>query len=231
MWCIPPEQDATFVAAMEQVLTVYQRPRDPAFPVVNMDEQPIQLVSHSRAPLPMRPGSTAKVDYEYVREGMCNAFMFVEPLGCWREVGGWREVHVSRTKKAVDWAGYVKWLVDHPRFVNAKRITLVCDNLNTHCPGSLYAAFPPDEAFRLLSKLELVFTPEHGSWLNMAEPELSVMTRQCLGDRVGSQADVEQRVTAWYKARNEQQTGINWRFTTDDARIKLKHLYPKIELR
>lgn len=225
MWCIPPEQDAAFVAAMEQVLTVYQRPYDPRFPVVNMDEQPIQLVSHSRDFLPMRPGSIAKVDYEYVREGMCNAFMFVEPLG------GWREVHVSKTKKALDWAGYVKWLVDHPRFASAERITLVCDNLNTHCPGSLYAAFTPDEAFRLLSKLEIVFTPKHGSWLNMAEPELSVMTRQCFGDRVGSQADAADRITAWYKARNAQQTGINWRFTTDDARIKLKRLYPQVELR
>jgi hypothetical protein len=225
MWCIPPKQDAAFVAAMEQVLTVYQRPYDPLFPVVNMDEQPIQLVSHSRAPLPMRSGSIAKVDYEYVREGMCNAFMFVEPLG------GWREVHVSKTKTALDWASYVKWLVDHPRYSGAERITLVCDNLNTHCPGSLYRAFAPDEAFRLLSKLEMVFTPKHGSWLNMAEPELSVMTRQCFSDRVGNQADAEHRITAWYKARNVQQTGINWRFTTDDARIKLKRLYPKIELR
>lgn len=224
MWCIPPEQDAAFVAAMEHVLSVYQRPYDSRFPVVNMDEQPIQLVSHSREPLPMRPGSVEKVDYEYVREGMCNAFMFVEPLG------GWREVHVNKTKKAIDWAGYVKWLVDHPRFAHAERITLVCDNLNTHCPGSLYAAFPAEEAFRLLSKLELVFTPKHGSWLNMAEPELSVMTRQCFSDRVGSQEEVEQRTTAWYQARNEHQTGINWRFTTADARIKLKQLYPKIEL-
>jgi hypothetical protein len=138
MWCIPPEQDAAFVAAMEQVLTVYHRPYDPLFPVVNMDEQPIQLISHSRDPLPMRPGDTAKVDYEYVREGMCNAFMFVQPLG------GWREVRVSKTKKAIDWAGYVKWLVDNPRFADAKQITLVCDNLNTHVMGSLYAAFPPD---------------------------------------------------------------------------------------
>jgi hypothetical protein len=224
MWCIPPEQDSAFVAAMERVLTVYQRPYDPLHPVVNMDEQPIQLVSHSRIPLPMRPGDTAKVDYEYVREGMCNAFMFVEPLG------RWREVHVSKTKTALDWAKFVKWLVDLPRFKDAKRITLVCDNLNTHCPGSLYAAFAPEEAFRLLEKLELVFTPKHGSWLNMAEPELSVMTRQCFGDRVGSQSDAENRITQWYQARNNSQTGINWRFTTADARIKLKRLYPKIEL-
>jgi hypothetical protein len=224
MWCIPPEQDAAFVAAMEQVLTVYQRPYDPLRPVVNMDEQPIQLVSHARSPLPMRPGDSEKVDYEYIRQGMCNAFMFVEPLG------GWREVHVSRTKTSLDWAKFVKWLVDLPRFAAAERITLVCDNLNTHCPGSLYAAFAPDEAFRLLRKLELVFTPKHGSWLNMAEPELSVMTRQCFADRVGSQREATERITKWYQARNEVQTGIDWRFKTTDARIKLKRLYPKIEL-
>lgn len=225
MWCIPPEQDAAFVAAMEQVLDVYQRPYDPLFPVVNMDEQPIQLVSHSRDPLPLRPGDTVKIDYEYVREGMCNAFMFVQPLD------GWREVFVSKTKTAVDWAGYVKCLVDHPRFATAKRITLVCDNLNTHALGSLYQAFPAEEAHRLMDKLELVFTPKHGSWLNMAEPELSVMTRQCFNDRVSSQAEVERRVSAWYTDRNKRQIGINWQFTTADARIKLKHLYPKIELR
>lgn len=225
MWCIPPEQDAAFVAAMEQVLAVYQRPYDPLYPVVNMDEQPIQLVSHARDPLPMRPGSETKIDYEYTREGMCNAFLFVEPLG------GWRQVHVCDTKTAVDWARYVKWLVDHPRFAQAQRITLVCDNLNTHCPGSLYAAFEAAEAFRMLSKLELVHTPKHGSWLNMAEPELSVMTRQCFADRVATVAQVERRIAAWQKERNSRQQGIDWQFTTDDARIKLKRLYPKIELR
>lgn len=225
MWCIPPEQDAAFVAAMEQVLDVYCRPYDRRFPVVNMDEQPIQLVSESRNPLPMRPGSTQKMDYEYVREGMCNAFMFVEPLG------GWREVHVSSTKTALDWAGYIKWLVDHPRFADAERIILVCDNLNTHAMGSLYAAFPAEEAFRLMSKLLPVFTPKHGSWLNMAEPELSVMTRQCFSDRVGSVAEVKRRINEWQRDRNERQTGIDWQFTATDARVKLKRLYPKIELR
>jgi hypothetical protein len=225
MWCIPPEQDSAFVAAMEQVLTVYQRPYDPLHPVVCMDEQPIQLVSHSRLPLPMRPGSEVKIDYEYTREGMCNAFLFVEPLG------GWREVHVSGTKTAVDWARFVKWLVDHPRFAAAERITLVCDNLNTHAPGSLYAAFEPSEAFRLTSKLELIHTPKHGSWLNMAEPELSVMTRQCFADRVATAEEAVQRTLAWQVDRNDRQTGINWQFTTENARIKLNRLYPKIELR
>lgn len=225
MWCIPPEQDAAFVAAMEQVLTVYHRPYDPLYPVVNMDEQPIQLVSHSRKPLPMRPGQTAKVDYEYVREGMCNAFMFVEPLG------KWREVQVSSTKTGLDWATFIKWLVDHPRFASAQRITLVCDNLITHVFGSLYRAFEPDEAFRLMSKLELVFTPKHGSWLNMAEPELSVMTRQCFTDRVISEDDARQRINSWYHDRNKRQIGIDWQFTTEKARTKLHRLYPNIELR
>jgi len=225
MWCIPPEQDAAFVAAMEQVLTVYQRPYAPRFPVVNMDEQPIQLISHTRVPLPMRPGDTEKIDYEYTREGMCNAFMFVQPLA------GWREIHVSETKTAQDWAGYVKWLVDHPRFAEAERITLVCDNLNTHVLGSLYATFPAEEAYRLASRLELVFTPKHGSWLNMAEPELSVMTRQCFSDRVSSPSEAESRITAWQTDRNERQIGIDWQFTTTNARVKLKRLYPKVELR
>ncbi len=225
MWCIPPEQDAAFVAAMEQVLTVYHRPYDPLFPVVNMDEQPVQLISHSRSPLPMRPGDSEKVDYEYVREGTCNLFMFVEPLA------GWRGVHVSRTKTAIDWARYIQRLVDHPRYANAKRITLVCDNLNTHNFGSIYQAFSPEEAYRLMSKLELVFTPKHGSWLNMAEPELSVLTRQCLSGRVASQSEVAHRVSEWELDRNDRQKGIDWRFTTADARIKLKRLYPKIELR
>ena len=225
MWCIPPEQDAAFVAAMEQVLTVYHRPYDPRFPVVNMDEQPIQLISESRLPLPMRPGDTQKVDYEYVREGMCNVFLFVEPLA------GWRSIRVTERKTAVDWAHQVQALVDDLRYAEAERITLVCDNLNTHNFGSLYQAFSPEEAFRLMTKLEFVYTPKHGSWLNMAEPELSVLTRQCLSDRVGSQAEVERRTSAWDSDRNARQKGINWRFTTDDARIKLKRLYPKIELR
>lgn len=210
---------------MEQVLSVYQRPYDPVRPVVNMDEQPIQLVSHCRDPLPMRPGDCEKVDYEYVRQGTCNAFMFVEPLG------GWREVPVRSTKTALDWAESIQWLVDLPRFAEAERITLVCDNLNTHVAGSLYAAFAPQEAYRIWSKLEVVYTPKHGSWLNMAEPELSVMTRQCFAGRVGSQQEAADRITQWYRARNNRQRGIDWQFKTEDARIKLKRLYPKIELR
>jgi hypothetical protein len=224
MWCIPPEQNAAFVAAMEQVLAVYHRPDDSKFPVVNMDEQPVQLVSESRTPLPMRSGDTKKIDYEYVREGMCNVWMFVEPLG------GWRSVRVTRTKTAIDWACQVKTLVDDPRYADAERITLVCDNLNTHNFGSLYQTFPPEEASRLMSRLEIVYTPKHGSWLNMAEPELSVLTRQCLSDRVESQKEVERRTSEWESDRNTRQKGIDWQFTTDKARTKLKRLYPKVEL-
>lgn len=224
MWCIPPEQDAAFVAAMEQVLAVYHRPYDARFPVVNMDEQPVQLISESRTPLPMRPGQTQKVDYEYVREGSCNIWMFVEPLA------GWRSVRVTSTKKAIDWARQVKTLVDDPRYAKAKRITLVCDNLNTHNFGSLYQVFSPEEAFRLMSRIEIIYTPKHGSWLNMAEPELSVLTRQCFTDRIGQQAEVEDRCQTWQAERNKRQKGIDWQFTNDKARVKLKRLYPKLTL-
>lgn len=224
MWCIPPEQNAAFVAAMEQVLAVYHRPYDPRFPVVNMDEQPFQLISESRSPLPMQPGQTQKFDYEYVREGSCNIWMFVEALS------GWRDVTVTATKTAVDWAHYIQKLVNHPRFARAERITLVCDNLNTHTLAALYQAFPPEEAFRIASRIEIVYTPKHGSWLNLAEPELSVLTRQCFTDRVGDPSEVARRCTAWTTDRNHRQKGIDWQFTNDKARIKLKRLYPKIEL-
>lgn len=222
MWCIPPEQDAAFVCQMEQVLEVYKRPYDPKRPVVCMDEQPKQLIDEVSQPLPVRPGQPACIDYEYVREGCCNVWMFVEPLG------GWRSVRVTETKKAVDWAHQVKQLVDDPRYAEAERITLVCDNLNTHKLASLYQAFDPEEALRLTQKLEMVHTPKHGSWLNVAESELSVLTRQCLGRRISSQAEIATEAVAWNADRNDAQIGVDWQFTTHDARIKLKHLYPKI---
>jgi len=222
MWCIPPEEDAAFVCQMEQVLEVYKRPYDPRHPVVCMDEQPKQLISEVSRPLPTQPGRPACVDYEYVREGCCNVWMFVEPLA------GWRSVRVTKTKKAVDWAHQVKELVDNPRFAEAERITLVCDNLNTHNLASLYQAFAPQEALRLTRKLEIVHTPKHGSWLNVAESELSVLTRQSLGRRIDRQEDVTTEATAWYADRNQRQIGVDWQITTDDARIKLKRLYPKI---
>jgi hypothetical protein len=222
MWCIPPDEDAAFVCHMEQVLNVYKRPYDPRRPVVCMDEQPKQLISERSAPLLAAPGRPARIDYEYVREGVTNVWMFVEPLG------GWRDVPVTATKTAVDWAHQVRRLVDQPRYAAAARITLVCDNLNTHTLASLYQAFPPEQAARVADKLELVHTPKHGSWLNVAESELSVLTRQSLGRRIGSQAEVETESAAWTVDRNERQIGVDWHFTTADARLKLKHLYPKI---
>ena len=223
MWCIPPEQNGAFVARMEQVIDVYLRPYDRRFPVVGMDEQPVQLVSESRATIPAAPGRPARVDYEYVREGTCVAWMFVEALG------KWRHVVVTDRRTAVDWAHQMRTLVDHPRFAEAERITVVLDNLNTHDIGSFYEAFAPAEARRLIAKLELIFTPKHGSWLNVAEPELSVMTRQSLGERPVSQSWVAKQTAAWATQRNEKQIGIDWQFTTDHARNKLKRLYPKIE--
>ncbi len=223
MWCIPPRQDAAFVCQMEQVLEVYKRPYDPKRPVVCMDEQSKQLVSETRRKVPAAPGRPARIDYEYVREGVCNVWMFVEPLG------GWRTADATATRTAVDWAKYVQQLIDDPRFKNAERITLVCDNLNTHNLASLYRAFQPAEALRLTRKLELVHTPKHGSWLNVAESELSVLSRQCLARRIAKQEKVATEVRAWSTQRNTSQVGVDWHFTSDDARIKLKHLYPKVK--
>lgn len=223
MWCIPAEQDGAFVARMEQVLEVYARPYQARFPVVCMDEQPFQLLSERHAAVSLGAGRGRLVDYEYVREGSCTVWMFVEPLGCWRDV------RVTRRRTALEWAEQIRALVDAPRYADAERITLVCDNLNTHDMGSLYTAFEPSEAKRLLDRLELVFTPKHGSWLNVSELELSVLTRQSLSDRLGSEAAVVERARPWGQERNRKQIGVDWQFTTQDARTKLKRLYPKIK--
>jgi hypothetical protein len=207
---------------MEQVLEVYCRPYDPRYPVVCMDEQPKQLIDEVRQPVVAADG-TVREDFEYVRRGVCVAWMFVEPLA------GWRKTDVTGRRTAVDWARQVQAVIDAPRYAKAERITLVCDNLNVHRLASLYEAFPPEEALRLAKKLELVHTPKHGSWLNMAEPELSVLTRQCLGQRIGEQKRVAGIANQWAEARNQRQAGIDWQFRTADARTKLKYLYPKIE--
>lgn len=207
---------------MEQVLEVYARPYDTRYPVVCMDEQPKQLIDEVREPV-VAPDGTVREDFEYVRRGVCVAWMFVEPLA------GWRTVAVSERRTAVDWAQHVKEVVDAPCYRKAERITLVCDNLNTHRLASLYEAFAPDEALRLARKLDLVHTPKHGSWLNMAEPELSVLTRQCLDQRIGECERVAELARNWAETRNSRQTGIDWQFRTTNARIKLKYLYPKIE--
>lgn len=207
---------------MEDVLDVYTRPYDPQRPQVCLDEASRQLVAEARTPQPMAPGQPARFDYEYVREGVCALFMLNEPLR------GWRQVVVSDRRTAVDWAHVIQDLVD-VQYPDAERIVLVQDNLNTHTPASLYEAFPPETAQRLAAKLELHYTPKHGSWLNMAECELSVLSRQCLDRRIPDKATLAQEVATWVRDRNAAQTTIDWRFTTPDARIKLKRLYPILE--
>jgi hypothetical protein len=221
MWCIPPKQNAAFVAQMEQVLEVYKRPYNPYRPVVCMDEQAKQLVSEVIRPLPPAPGRPERIDYEYVREGQCTVWMFVEPLV------GWRSVRTTDRRTGVDWAHQVQQLVNDCHYAHADRITLICDNLNTHHLGSLYQAFEPAEALRIARKIELVHTPKHGSWLNAAEPELSALTRQCLGRRLAIRREVGQLARLWTNCRNRSRVGIDWHFTTDNARIKLRHLYPE----
>jgi DDE superfamily endonuclease len=218
---LPSEPNGEFVWHMEDVLEVYCRPYDPRRPQVCLDETSVQLVAETRAPLPPAPGLPARYDYEYERNGQSALFMLNEPLR------GWREVVVGDHRRAIDWAQVVKHLVD-VHYPDAERIVLVMDNLNTHTPASLYEAFEPTEAKRLADKLEIHPTPKHASWLNMAEIELSVLTRQCLDRRIPDQATLVHEVTAWNRDRNQAGTTIDWRFTTDDARIKLKRLYPAI---
>ena len=206
---------------MEQVVQVYSRPYDPARPVVCMDEQPKQLIAEARHAIRTSHGEQ-RIDHEYIRHGVGYIWMFNEPLG------GWRDVRVSDRHTAIDWAQQVKALVDDPRYAQADRITLVCDQLNTHMLGSFYHAFAATEALRLANRIELVHTPKHGSWLNIAECELSVLTRQCLARRIPELATIRDQAQAWAAARNAAQAGVNWQLTTDQARTKLKHLYPKI---
>lgn len=220
MWCIPPKANAAFVAEMELVLDVYQRPADPRFPVVCMDESNKQLIADAQAPLPLKPGQVQKEDCNYVRQGTGNLFIAFEPAG------GRRDVTVTEHRTRSDWAHYAKFIVDE-FCPTAERITLVCDQLNTHSLASLYETFAPEEAHRLARKLELVHTPKHGSWLNMAEIEFSALSRQCLDRRIADRTLLATEVAAWAKARNDYATTVHWRFTTADARIKLKSLYPK----
>lgn len=223
MWCIPPKQNAAFVAQMEQVLDVYQRPHDPRYPVICMDESSKQLLAEVQPPLPLKAGQGAKEDCNYERQGTCNLFIAFEPMR------GQRDVTVTARRTHRDWATYIKKIVDD-LYPTADRITLVCDQLNTHTLASLYETFSPDEAHRLARKLELVHTPKHGSWLNMAEIELSALSRQCLDRRIADPEAMTREVTAWTTARNNHATTVHWRFTTADARIKLVSLYPKLLL-
>ena len=206
---------------MEAVLAVYQRPDNPDYPVICLDESTKQLVKETTIPIPAQPGQPQRIDYEYERNGTANLFMVCEPIT------GWRHVEVTQRRTAIDYAHLLKALVD-VFCPEAIQITVVQDNLNTHSPASLYKAFEPSEARRILDKLEFCHTPKHGSWLNMAEIELSILSRQCLDRRIPDFESLEQQVAAWQSQRNEEETWIDWRFTTQDARIKLHRLYPSI---
>ena len=221
---IPPGHDAEFVSRMEPVLDTYERPFDPDRPVVGVDEAGVQLVEETRAPVPAAPGRPARVDYEYKRNGTANLFVACQPLL------GWREVWVTERRTALDFAGFLKHLADDI-YAEAERITLVLDNLNTHSPASLYAAFDPAEAHRLANRFEWVYTPKHGSWLNVAELEFAALRKQSLGRRVGTMAGLKAQVEAWQDERNDREVVIDWQFTTADARTKLRHPYPKIQPR
>lgn len=219
---IPPKKNGEFVAAMEDVLALYQLPYNPKQPLVCMDETSKQLVKETRIPIPAAPGHVARVDYEYERNGVSNLFMFTEPHV------GLRNVFVSERRTKIDWARAVKELVDE-HYSMADFVILVADNLNTHSKGSFYEAFDPQEARRLAEKVKIHYTPKHGSWLNIAEIELSLLSRQCLSRRIGTAEELEEEIAAWESKRNESINGVDWQFTTEDARIRLRHLYPKYQ--
>lgn len=219
---IPPLQSAEFVVHLEDVLEIYHRPYTPEVPVICMDEQPVQLVKETRVPLPAKPGHPTAVDYEYERNGTANIFVFTEPLA------GWRKAVVTEHRTAIDWAMEMQHLLEED-YRDCPKVILVCDQLNTHKLASLYEAFAPATARRLVERLEIHHTPKHGSWLNIAENELSALTRQCLARRIPNRAALERETTAWYTERNQRQKSVDWQFTTADARIRLKRLYPQIE--
>jgi hypothetical protein len=221
-WVIPPEADGQFVADMEEVLETYARPFDPRHPVLCMDEQPVQLLKETRVPIAATREHPRRVDYEYERAGTASIFMFCEPLS------GWRQVSVRERRTKIDWAGEVEELL-RTRYVSAEKVTLVCDNLNTHTKGAFYETFEPEEARGIVRRLEFCHTPKHGSWLNIAENELSSMTRQCLKDRrFATVKALRSETTAWYRNSNAKQRAVDWQFKVGDARVKLKSVYPKI---
>lgn len=222
-WVIPPEENAAFVCAMEEILDLYQKPYDETEPLVCFDESSKQLIAEIRKPIPMKPGEPQRFDTAYKRNGTVNMFMFFEPLG------NWRHVDVTERRTKIDFAHRMKALVDD-FFPDAKLIHVVMDNLNTHKLASLYEAFPAPEAHRIARRLQFHYTPKHGSWLNMAEIELSILSRQCLSQRIPEKQVLENKVEAWQAERNNSGATINWRFTTKDARIKLKRLYPSFDV-
>ena len=221
-WCIPPEADAEFVCQMEDVLDGYHRPYDPKRPLVCLDEASRQLIGEVVQPIPAGPGQPERFDYEYVRNGTANLFMAFEPLL------GWRAVQVTERRTAKDFAAVMRWLVEDVH-EDAEKVVLVVDNLNTHKPASFYEAFPPEQARRIAERIEWPYTPKHGSWLNMAEIELSVLERQALGPRIEGREQMARVTGAWEEERNERGVEVKWRFTTADARIKLHKLYPSLQ--
>ncbi len=221
-WVIPPEADAEFVAGMEEVLDTYAAPYDSRYPVLCMDEQPVQLLKETRTPIPATKDHPRRVDYEYARAGTASVFLFCEPLM------GWRSVSIRERRTKVDWALEVAALLS-TRYAKAEKVILVCDNLNTHTKGAFYEAFPPAEARAMVRRLDFRHTPKHGSWLNVAENELSAMTRQCLrGRRFGTIDERRPETAACQQRTNDKQRGVEWQFRIDDARTKLKSLYPKL---
>lgn len=218
---IPPSQNSDFVAHMEKVLEVYKRPYDPKNPVVCMDESPKQLIKEIRMPLKAEPGKPERHDYEYSRSGVCNIFMANEPLK------GKRLVKITEQKKMSDWSIFIEEIAE--AYKDAEKITLVMDNFGTHKAASLYETFKPSKAKRIWDRFEFVFTPKHGSWLNMAEIELNVLQGQCLNRRIDTIEEISKEAKAWESYRNSKNAKINWQFTTEDARIKLKRLYPTFD--
>jgi hypothetical protein len=219
-WVIPPEQDAEFVASMEEVLDVYAQPYNPAHPVICMDEQPVQLIKDIRTPLPATKTQPARVDYQYERAGTASIFMFTEPLS------GWRQATARPQRTKADWAQEVANLLEG-RYAHCSHVTLVSDNLNTHTKGAFYEVFDAERARNLVRRIEFCHTPKHGSWLNIAENELSAMTRQCLARRIGDIETLRSEISAWSIDVNNKQRGVDWQMKVDDARTKLKSVYPK----
>lgn len=223
-WVIPPEADAEFVADMEDVLETYAKPYDPKNPTVGMDEQPVQLIGETRIPIPASKEHAQRVDYEYERKGTASIFMFAEPLA------GFRQATARPQRTKIDWAIEVARLLD-TRYAACTMVTLVCDNLNTHTKGAFYEAFPANKARDYVRRLNIIHTPKHGSWLNIAECELSCLTSQCLaGRRIGELNVLQSEIQAWSEKTNAKQRGIDWQFKIDDARSKLTRLYPKIKV-
>lgn len=208
---------------MEDVLEVYRRHYDEKYPVVCMDEKPLQLLADARCRIRIEPGKPERIDNEYIRKGTCSIFLFTEPLS------GWRYAHASERRTKIDWAYHIQWLLEE-QYPDAEKVVLVMDNLNTHNISSLYEAFSPDKALSMAKRLEIHYTPKHGSWLNIAEIELSALARQCLGSRrIDNLMVLNHELAAWYVDRNQKQKGVDWQFSTEDARIKLKRLYPIIK--